>query len=54
MNAIREMLGGLDSIDEDGLRLLGFGTLGDRDTKSEKAWMTPLSAEKRVNMIAVE
>ena len=53
-NPIRDMPGGLESIVEDGLRLLGSGTMGDRDAKSEKAWMKPLSAEKMVYRIAVE
>ena len=53
-NPIREMPGGLESIVTDGLRLLGSGTMGDRDAKSEKAWMKPLSAEKMVYSIAVE
>ena len=53
-NPIRDMPGGLDSIVEDGLRLLGSGAMGDRDAKSEKAWMKPLSAEKMVYRIAVE
>ena len=34
---MREMPGGLEGIVEDGLRLLGSGTMGDRDAKSEKA-----------------
>ena len=53
-NPIRDMPGDLESIVEDGLRLLGSGTMGDRDAKSEKAWMKPLSAEKMVYRIAVE
>jgi NADPH:quinone reductase-like Zn-dependent oxidoreductase len=52
-NPLREMPGGLESIVDDGLRLLGSGTMGDRDTKSEKDWMRPLSAEKMVYRIAV-
>ena len=35
-NPIREMQGGLESIVEDGLRLLGSGTMGDRGVGSEK------------------
>lgn len=53
-NPIREMPGGLESIVEDGLRLLGSGTMGDRDARSEKTWMKPLSGEKMVYRIAVE
>ena len=53
-NPIRDMPGGLESIVGDGLRLLGSGTMGDRDAKSEKAWMKPLSAEKMVYRITVE
>lgn len=53
-NPIREMPGGLENIVEDGLRLLGSGTMGDRDVRSEKAWMKPLSGEKMVYRIAVE
>ena len=47
-NPLREMPGGLESVVEDGFALLGSGTMGDRDSKSEKAWMKPLSAEKMV------
>ena len=53
-NPIRDMPGGLESIVEDGLRLLGSGTMGDRDARSEKAWMRPLSAEKMVYRLVVE
>ncbi|MCJ1230329.1 hypothetical protein MMC12_007002 [Toensbergia leucococca] len=53
-NPLREMPGGLDSIVDDGLTLLGSGTMKDRDTKSENIWMRPLSAEKMVYRIAVE
>ena len=53
-NPLREMPGGLESIVDDGLRLLGSGTMGDRHTKSEKDWMRPLSAEKMVYRIAIE
>lgn len=43
------MPGGLESVVEDGLRLLGSGTMGDREgNKSEEDWMRPLSAEKMV------
>ncbi|MCJ1288094.1 hypothetical protein MMC26_007448 [Xylographa opegraphella] len=51
-NPLRQMPGGLESIVDDGLRLLGSGTMGDRDTKSEKDWMRTLSAEKMVYRIA--
>lgn len=53
-NPLREMPGGLGNIVDDGFRLLGSGTMGDRDAKSEKAWMKPLSAEKMVYSIAAE
>ena len=53
-NPLREMPGGLENIVDDGFRLLGSGTMGDRDTKSEKAWMKPLSAEKMIYRIAAE
>jgi len=53
-NPLREMPGGLESIVDDGLKLLGSGTMGDRDTKSEKSWMKPPSTEKMVYRIAVE
>ena len=53
-NPLREMPGGLESMVDDGLRLLGSGTMRDRDMKSEKEWMRPLSAEKMVYRIAVE
>ncbi|MCJ1451544.1 hypothetical protein MMC28_001883 [Mycoblastus sanguinarius] len=47
-NPLREMPGGLESIVDDGFGLLGSGTMGDRGSTSEKAWMRPLSAEKMV------
>lgn len=50
-NPLREMPGGLENIVDDGFRLLGSGTMGDRDAKSEKAWMKALSAEKMVYSI---
>ncbi|MCJ1291836.1 hypothetical protein MMC34_003382 [Xylographa carneopallida] len=50
-NPLREMPGGLESVVEDGLRLLGSGTMGDRGTGSGKEWMRPLSAEKMVYRI---
>ena len=53
-NPLREMPGGLENIVDDGFRLLGSGTMRDRDTKSEKAWMKPLSAEKMTYRIAAE
>ncbi|MCJ1369157.1 hypothetical protein MMC20_000366 [Loxospora ochrophaea] len=53
-NPLREMPGGLESIVDDGFTLLGSGTMRDRDTKSEKSWLKPLSAEKMVYRIAVE
>ncbi|MCJ1279288.1 hypothetical protein MMC21_007112 [Puttea exsequens] len=53
-NPIREMPGGLRSIVDDGFRLLGSGTMSDRDVLSQKTWMKPLSAEKMVYRIAVE
>lgn len=53
-NPLREMPGGLENIVDDGFRLLGSGAMGDRDAKSEKAWMKPLSAEKMVYKIVAE
>ena len=53
-NPLREMPGGFESIVDDGLKLLGSGTMEDRDMKSEKDWMRPLSAEKMVYRIATE
>ncbi|MCJ1392661.1 hypothetical protein MMC18_005531 [Xylographa bjoerkii] len=53
-NPLREMPGGLESIMDDGLTLLGSGSMKDRDTKSEKEWMKPLSAEKIVYRIAIK
>jgi hypothetical protein len=53
-NPLREMPGGLDSIVDNGLRLLGLGTMEDRKMKSKKDWMRPLSAEKMVYRISVE
>ena len=50
-NPLREMPGGLESIVDDGFELLGSGTMGDRGSRSEKAWMNPLSAEKMVYTI---
>ncbi|MCJ1380443.1 hypothetical protein MMC17_003547 [Xylographa soralifera] len=53
-NPLREMPGGLESIVDDGLSLLGSGTMRDRGTKSAKGWMEPLSAEKLVYRIATD
>lgn len=47
-NPLREMPGGLENIADDGFELLGSGSMGDRSSSSEKAWMKPLSAEKMV------
>ncbi len=47
-NPLREMPGELESIVDDGFGLLGSGTMGDRGSSSENAWMKPLSAEKMV------
>ena len=47
-NPLREMPGGLESIADDGFGLLGSGTMGDRGSSSERAYMKPLSAEKMV------
>ena len=47
-NPLREMPGGLERVVEDGLRLLGSGTMGDRDYASGLDWMRRLSAEKMV------
>ena len=51
-NPLREMPGGLESIAVDGFRLLGSGSMADRDAKSDQAWMKSLSAEKMVYTIA--
>ena len=53
-NPLCEMPGGLENIVDDGFRLLGSGTMEDRDAKSEKGWMKALSAEKLVYSIAVD
>jgi NADPH:quinone reductase-like Zn-dependent oxidoreductase len=50
-NPIRAMPGSLDAIVDDGLRLLGSGTMDDRKIQSDKQWMRPLSAEKMVYKI---
>ena len=50
-NPLREMPGGLESIADDGFGLLGSGTMGDRGSSSERAYMKPLSAEKMVYTI---
>lgn len=50
-NPIRMMPGGLDAVVDDGLRLLGSGTMEDRKIESDKQWMRPLSAEKVVYKI---
>ncbi|MCJ1312101.1 hypothetical protein MMC25_005775 [Agyrium rufum] len=50
-NPLREMPGGLERVVEDGLRLLGSGTMGDRALQGDKEWMKPLSAEKMVYTI---
>lgn len=47
-NPLREMPGGLESVVNDGFKLLGSGTMGDRGSSSDSACMKPLSAEKMV------
>jgi len=51
-NPLREMPGGLESVVDEGFKLLGSGSMGDRSSSSEKAWMKPLSAEKMVYTIS--
>ena len=51
-NPVRIMPGGLEAIVEDGLRLLGSGTMEERRNQSDKDRMRPLSAEKMVYRIA--
>ncbi|KAB8532575.1 hypothetical protein FH972_025520 [Carpinus fangiana] len=48
---VREMPGGLESMNDDGLTLLGSGAMTERNVKSEKTWMKPLSAQKMVYAI---
>lgn len=50
-NPLREMPGGLEQIVNKGFKLLGSGSMGDRSSSSEEAWMKPLSAEKMVYTI---
>ena len=46
------MSGGLESVSEDGLRLLGSVTMEDQEgNKSKGDWTRPLSAEKMVHDI---
>jgi NADPH:quinone reductase-like Zn-dependent oxidoreductase len=45
---IRLMPGGLERMTEDGFRLLGAGTMNDRELKRTEEWMRPISAEKLV------
>ena len=47
-NPLREMPNGLTGIVEDGFRLLGSGSMGDRGSNGDQTWMKPLSAEKMV------
>lgn len=51
-NPLRVMPGGLENVVDDGLRLLGSGTMDDRKQVSGKEWMRPLSAEKMVYNVA--
>ena len=53
-NPIQEMPGGLENIVDDGFGLLGSGTMGDRNTSSEKQWLKPLSGEKMVYRVGFE
>ena len=50
-NPVRIMPGSFEAIVEDGMRLLGSGTMGERRNQSDKDWMRPLSAEKMVYRI---
>ncbi|KAH7124112.1 chaperonin 10-like protein [Dendryphion nanum] len=47
-NPIRIMPGGLESVVNDGFRLLGAGTMDKRDIKRNEPWMRPVGAEKLV------
>lgn len=44
-NPILAMPGDLEAIVDDGLRLLGSGTVEDRKIQSDKEWVTPLSPQ---------
>ena len=45
---IRLMLGGLESVVQDGFQLLGAGSMEERRVIRTEAWMRPVSAEKLV------
>ncbi|KAK5046234.1 hypothetical protein LTR84_008377 [Exophiala bonariae] len=47
-NPIRLMPGGLKKVMGDGLRLMGSGTMEDREASRTEEWMKPVSAEKLV------
>jgi NADPH:quinone reductase-like Zn-dependent oxidoreductase len=53
-NPVRMMPGGLEGVVEDGFRLLGSGTMGQRDSGRGENWMRPLSAEKIVYRVGAE
>jgi NADPH:quinone reductase-like Zn-dependent oxidoreductase len=53
-NPVRMMPGGLETVVEDGFRLLGSGTMEQRDSGREEDWMRPLSAEKMVYRVGAE
>lgn len=50
-NSVRVMPGGLQSIVNDGFRLLGSGSMDNRVVDREEPWMRPISAEKLVYII---
>jgi NADPH:quinone reductase-like Zn-dependent oxidoreductase len=47
-NPVRSMPNGLVGIKDDGLPLLGYGTMDDRGHERSEAWMRPISGEKLV------
>ena len=51
---LRLMPGGLDRVVENGLALLGSGSMNDRGKGTEEEWMKPVSMEKLVYRIADE
>jgi NADPH:quinone reductase-like Zn-dependent oxidoreductase len=48
LNRIRVMPGGLERVVTDGFRLLGAGSMAERETGTNEEWMKPVSAEKLV------
>lgn len=49
---IRLVPGGLERVVEDGFRLLGSGSMDERDVRREEEFMRPVSAEKIVYKIS--